>query len=50
MPSKRRTYGTIAAMFVASLAVGSALYLGLSNDGLRQTVDAPDRANRPYGR
>ncbi|WGD50663.1 putative Ig domain-containing protein [Bradyrhizobium sp. CB1650] len=39
MPSKRRTYGTIAAVFVASLVVGgTALYLGLSNDGLRQRL------------
>lgn len=39
MPSKRRTYGTIAAMFVASSVVGGpALYLGLSNDGLRQRL------------
>ena len=37
MPSKRRMNSTIAALFVASLVVGgSVIYLGLSNDGLRQ--------------
>ncbi|UPK33890.1 putative Ig domain-containing protein [Bradyrhizobium sp. 186] len=39
MPSKRRINGTMAALFVASLVVaGSALYLGLSNDGVRQRL------------
>jgi|GEM_PF-5252717 len=39
MPSKRRMNSTIAALFVASLVVGgSVIYLGLSNDGLRQRL------------
>src|SRR5437764_10759390 len=39
MPSKRRINGTMAALFVASLVVaGSAFYLGLSNDGVRQRL------------
>ncbi|MEK9281691.1 MULTISPECIES: putative Ig domain-containing protein [unclassified Bradyrhizobium] len=41
MPSKRRTNGTIAALFGASLVLaGSALYLGLNNDDLRQRLES----------
>jgi len=41
MPSKRQNNRIISGLFVASLVfAGSALYLGLSNDGLRQRLES----------
>jgi hypothetical protein len=41
MPSKRRNNRIVSGLFVASVVfAGSALYLGLSNDGLRQRLES----------